>query len=69
MEILQNTPWYANMIDVNLCGVLAAQFLDNGRIAIIRSKSRRERDYDIALSVGLYSIYGQASANSKDDLL
>lgn len=62
-EILKNTPWHVNMINANLRGALAVQFLDNGKLSIIKSRSRRETDYDIALRVGLYSICGQTAVN------
>src|SRR5262245_56226653 len=55
-ETLIGTPWHATMLQSQPRSVLAALFLDGGEIALIRSYARRERDYDIALRIGLFVI-------------
>jgi len=53
---LQDTPWHAAMVATDIKGALAVQFVDGGSIRIIRSNKQRERDYSLAILIGLYAI-------------
>jgi hypothetical protein len=58
-EILEDTPWHAAMVDTDVRGALGATFRHDGGISIIRSGAKRERDYDLALRVGLHALLSQ----------
>lgn len=64
LNVLRKTAWHANMIDADLRGVLAVQFLDGGKVAIIRSRARRERDYELALRVASYRLCARTAAST-----